>query len=222
MAFLRRRFARFTTLIPVFLALCVASTALAGGKDAAGRAMPAITPAEIAQQKSFGMKNAPIEIQDFTDFECPACRALYMRTLRPLINDYVATGKVYLVHHDFPLPIHPYSRKAAYYANAAAAIGRFETVERVLFTTQPTWAATGKITPELAKVLTPAQLQQVKQLALTPEIQNAVQQDIALGQRLNIRETPTIFITHDGKTFPVVGVVQYPILRRYLDDILKK
>jgi protein-disulfide isomerase len=204
------------------LALSIAPAALAGGKDGSGRNLPAITPAEIAQQKSFGMKNAPIEIQDFTDFECPACRALYMQTLRPLINDYVATGKVYLVHHDFPLPIHPYSRKAAYYADAAAAIGRFETVERVLFTTQPTWAATGKITPELAKVLTPAELKQVKELALTPEIQNAVQQDIDLGQRLNIRETPTIFITHDGKTFPVVGVVEYPILRRYLDDILKK
>ena len=184
--------------------------------------LPRVTPAEIARQKAIGLPTAPIKIEDFTDFECPACRALYMETLRPLINDYVATGKVYLVHHDFPLDMHPYSHKAAYYADAAAAIGHFEAVERVLFTHQPEWQSNGKITPFLATVLTPEQLKQVEELARTREVQDAVAQDVRLGQQLNVRQTPTMFITHKGKRTPVVGVVQYSILRGYLDALLRQ
>ena len=185
-------------------------------------ALPKITLAELARQKALGISTAPIKIEDFTDFQCPACRALYLQTLRPLIDDYVASGKVYLVHHDFPLPMHQYSRKAAYYADAAAAIGRFEPVERALFTTQPQWEATGRITPILAGVLNPAQLKQVEELARTPEIQESVQKDVELGQRLGVRETPTIYITHNGKRMPFVGVLQYSILRRYLDALLRQ
>ena len=45
----------------------------------------------------------------FSDYQCPACRGFFENTLRYMINDYVASGKVYLVHRDFPLPMHPYS-----------------------------------------------------------------------------------------------------------------
>lgn len=183
---------------------------------------PRVTPAEIAQQKAFGVKTAPIRIDEFTDFECPACRELYMETLRPLIDDYVSNGKVYLVHHDFPLPMHPYSHKAAYYANAAAAIGRFEQVEEVLFVNQPQWAANGKITPFLAKALSPTELKQVEELARTREVQEAVQRDMEMGRQLNVRQTPTMFVTHNGRRTPLVGVMSYPILKRYLDALLKQ
>jgi protein-disulfide isomerase len=191
-------------------------------RPANAAALPRITAAEIARNKALGVPTAPIMIEDFTDFECPACRTLYMGTLRPLISDYVATGKVYLVHHDFPLDMHPYSHQAAYYANAAAAIGHFEGVERALFTHQPEWQANGKITPFLATVLSPEQLKQVEELARTREVQDAVAQDVRLGQQLNVRQTPTIFITYKGKRTPVVGVVQYSILRGYLDALLRQ
>lgn len=177
---------------------------------------------EIASQKALGVSTAPIKIEDFTDFQCPACRALYMQTLRPLIDDYVSTGKVYFVHHDFPLPMHRFSHKAAFYADAAAAIGHFESVARVLFTYQPQWEANGNIKPYLAKVLNPKQLKQVEELARTRVVQEAVARDVRLAQQLNVRQTPTMYITHKGKRMPVVGVVQYSILRRYLDALLRQ
>lgn len=184
--------------------------------------VPRVSVAEIASQKALGVSTAPIKVEDFTDFQCPACRALYVETLRPLISDYVETGKVYLVHHDFPLEMHPYSHKAAFYANAAAAIGHFESVERVLFTYQPQWEAHGNITPYLAKVLSPEQLKQVEALARTREVREAVAQDVRLGQQMNVRQTPTMFITYKGRRTPIVGVVQYSILRRYLDALLRQ
>ncbi|HEX5424255.1 MAG TPA: thioredoxin domain-containing protein, partial [Candidatus Acidoferrales bacterium] len=77
--------------------------------------------------KSYGSSNAPIKLEVFTDYECPVCRALYEQTLRPLIANYVASGKVYLVHHDYPLDLaeHKYSSQAARWANIAAQFGQF-------------------------------------------------------------------------------------------------
>src|SRR5271170_5231015 len=46
--------------------------------------------------KSYGSPSAPITMEVFSDFQCPACRMLYEQTLKLLINDYVASGKVYL------------------------------------------------------------------------------------------------------------------------------
>lgn len=195
---------------------------LANRKARAAAGPPRISLAEIAQQKTYGVKTAPIRIDAFTDFECPACRALYVETLRPVIENYVMSGKVYLVHHDFPLPMHPYSHKAAYYADAAAAVGKFAPVEQALFTSQPQWSATGRITPILAQVLSPAQLKQVEELARTQLVQEAVQRDVKLGQSLGVNATPTMYVTHNGKRMPFVGPVSYPIFRRYLNALLKQ
>jgi protein-disulfide isomerase len=83
--------------------------------------------------KSMGVVTAPISIEVFSDFQCPACKALYEQTLRPLTQDYVIAGKVYLVHRDFPLPIHAHAREAACYACAAGRIGKYEQACDVLF-----------------------------------------------------------------------------------------
>ncbi|MDE3137646.1 MAG: thioredoxin domain-containing protein [Acidobacteriota bacterium] len=209
-------------LVLSLLAIGFAVTSAAQPRRAANSPNSRISIAEISRNKALGVSTAPIKIEDFTDFQCPACRELYMATLRPLINDYVATGKVYLVHHDFPLAMHPYSHQAAYYADAAAAIGEFEPVERALFMHQPEWEASGKIMPFLGTVLNAEQLKQVEELARTREVQDAVAQDVRLGQQLNVQQTPTMFITFKGKRTPVVGVVQYSILRGYLTALLRQ
>ena len=54
------------------------------------------------------------------------------------------------MHHDFPLPMHSHSREAARWANAAAAIGKFEQVEAVLYSQQETWGASGDIEKALS------------------------------------------------------------------------
>jgi protein-disulfide isomerase len=188
--------------------------------SARATAPPKVTAAQIEAGKSFGVKTAPIRIDEYSDFECPHCQELYLSTLRPLIDDYVSSGKVFLVHHDFPLPMHPYAKVAAYYADAAAAIGRFPQVEQALFVHQAQWAATGKVEPIVAAALSPAHAREVETLARTPEVQRAVQHDLRQGQALGIDETPTMYITHNGKRTPIIGVVSYPVLRQYINALL--
>src|SRR5271157_2693353 len=86
--------------------------------------------------KSMGSPSAPIRIEVFSDFECPACKGLHEQILPLVFKDYVIPGKVCLVSREFPLPMHPYSREAANYATAAARLGKYEQVANALFLNQ--------------------------------------------------------------------------------------
>jgi protein-disulfide isomerase len=182
-----------------------------------------ITAADIASAKALGQKNAPIVVEDFSDFQCPMCRMFYLGATHQLINEYVSTGKVYLIHHDFPLDMHAHSHEAAKWADAAAAIGKFQEVETVLYTKQDDWGATGKIEETVATVLTPAELKRVKALVDSPEVAAALEKDKELGTQRNVNSTPSIYVTPKGGQMvflPPAGTT-YPLLKQYIDYLLK-
>ena len=178
--------------------------------------------AEVDPHKAFGSKSAPITMEVFSDFQCPACRTLYMTIWRQLFDDYVSTGKVYLIHRDFPLPMHAHSRVAARYASAAARLGKYEQVERVLFENQDSWTASGDIDGTVAKVLTPAQMVKVRALVKDGALDEAIEKDIALGHFYNVSQTPTSVFRANGQTYPYGGVMSYDILRQFLNQLLNQ
>ena len=182
--------------------------------------LPALTRAFAAQSKTLGDSNAPITIEVFSDFQCPGCKALYECTLQPLMRDFVANGKVYLIHRDFPLPMHAFARDAACLACASEKIGKYEAVSAALFRQQQTWAATGKVADALTGVLTASELQKVQKLAKDPQTIAEIEQDIALGKQRALTQTPTMIIAHKGKTYPVAGVISYAILEKFLNSLL--
>jgi len=178
--------------------------------------------------KSFGSPNAPIKLEEFSDFQCPSCRAFYEGTLRPMMADYVAQGKVYLVHHDFPLPMHAHSYQAARWANAAAEIGRFEDVEAALFDNQESWAADGNIEKYVAGAMPAADFKKVQRLMVGCEpnshscpLDPFIDADIALGKQIPVRATPTYVISFKGQKFPAgSGAVSWDIMRQFFDSLL--
>ena len=150
--------------------------------------------------------------------------AFFLTTTQQIIDNYVSSGKVYLVHHDFPLSMHSHSHEAAHWANAAAAIGKFQPVERALYEKQETWGATGQIDPILAAVLSPADMKRVREIqsAQSAQIEAAIQSDMALGNSRNVNGTPTIYVTHRGQTTMLPsGGVNYDLLKQYLDYLLQ-
>jgi protein-disulfide isomerase len=183
-----------------------------------------ISIADIEKAKSLGPKNAPILVEIFSDFQCPQCKNFFLGASRRLLEDYAAAGKVYFVHHDFPLPIpaHVHSQEAARWANAAAAIGKFHEVERALYTNQDSWGATGKIEELVSGVLGPANLKRVKPLVDGTEVKAAVKKDMDLGDSRNVGSTPSIYVTHGGHTelLPPSGT-SYNLLKPYLDYLLQ-
>ncbi len=159
----------------------------------------------------------------FSDFQCPACANLYFSALRPMFADYVHTGKVFFIHRDNPLVIHPYARDAARMANAAAQLGKFERVVEAIYSTQQSWSADrSKLDAALATVLTPAEMNQVPSAMNTPEIAKAIESDLALGRAVPVGSTPTIVLTHRGQRIPLPGGVSYPLLKNVLDQLLSQ
>ena len=172
--------------------------------------------------KAIGAPGAPVMVEVFSDFQCPACKTLYEQTLRPLANDYARPGKVYLIHRDFPLLGHAYSRQAAYLVCAAGRIGKYEQVAGALFAKQAAWSASGKFEEAALGGLTSAEAAKVRALAKDPSIAAEVNQDVALGAAAKINQTPTLILTHKLKQYPLTGAVSYSLLRRFIDELLSK
>jgi protein-disulfide isomerase len=185
--------------------------------------VPAQTPAglsDVDPHKALGSKSAPIAIEVFSDFQCPACKQLYSTTMKQVVENYVNTGKVYLVHRDFPLPMHAYSRIAARYGVAGARIGKFEPVERILFEKQEVWEQSGDVDGTVAGVLTAADMAKVRALVKGGTLEDEINKDYAMGQTYQVNMTPTSIIHYKGQTYPVVGQQTYPIFHDFLDQLL--
>jgi protein-disulfide isomerase len=116
----------------------------------AGQSLAAVP--DIDPHVTAGSKNAPIVMEVFSDFQCPACKTLFMTTNRQVMDNYVSTGKVFLIHRDFPLPMHAHSQVAAQYSRAAAQVGKFDAVEEALFQNQEKWEQTGDVDVALGKL----------------------------------------------------------------------
>jgi len=178
--------------------------------------------ADIDPAKAFGSKSAPVTMEIFSDFQCPACKQLFTTTTQRVMDNYVNSDKVYIVHRDFPLPMHAYSRMAASYSRAAAHIGKCEVVEQALFQNQEKWEANGDVKGTLAAVLTPADMKRVQALVDGRTLEPLIDKDKQLGQAIPVNQTPTTIIhTKDGQSYPVVGFVSYDVLKTLLDQLVK-
>ena len=177
---------------------------------------------DIDPRLAFGSKTAPVTIEIFSDFQCPACKSLYMATNRQLMDTYVSTGKVYLIHRDFPLAMHAHSRVAAQYARASAHIGKFEQVEQALFQNREKWEQTGDVDGTVAAVLTPAEINKVRALVKSGSLDAAIEKDIALGHVYKVNQTPTMIFHVKDQTYPYAGPVSYDILRPFLEQLLNQ
>jgi len=222
----------FTCMLPVALAQPQSKASAQPPTKTAPKSTPKagalpqtkVTAAQIATAKTLGNKNAPIQFEVFSDFQCPMCRSFFLSASHKMLEDYCSAGKVYLIHHDFPLPIpaHVHSEEAARWADAAAAIGKFHEVESALYSNQDSWGATGKIEEVVANVLSPADLKRVRALVENPEVRAAIQRDKDLGDSRGFNGTPTLLVTHNGHSDQLNPVGLTPnLLKPYLDYLLQ-
>jgi hypothetical protein len=236
--------ARTVLLIPILgMVLGLPCTRSVLGQSHAKMVPSKSDPSTGEFSKAYGSKTAPIVMEVFSDYQCPSCRVLFEETLKPLIADYVAQGKVYLVHRDFPLPMHSHSLVAARYANAASQIGKFAQVEAVLYDNQSAWSADGDIAKFVAQAVGPDDMKRIDKLmpaackvqpppptapgaagpAFNPQacpLDASIKSDDDLGMKVPVTATPTFQVICKGKTTTTSGTVTYPVLKQYFDYLL--
>jgi len=189
-------------------------------------AAPAKPAGPLANYKEMGSPTASVEIDAYTDYECPHC-ALFFKTFMPqFIADYVDSGKVRFVHRDYPLPQHPHAQLAARFANAAGELGFYDLVVNQIFKTQDIWSinnpnGTGNIDAEVAKVLPPGAMQKVRELVKSDaRLDESVKKDVDMAMGLDhINSTPTIVVISKGKREAISTIMEMPysIFKKYLD-----
>jgi protein-disulfide isomerase len=142
----------------------------------------------VDDDPSRGDAKSPVTIVEFTDFQCPACGAMY-----PVLEETLKSygGRVRFVVRDFPLGQHQYARKAAEAAAAANAQGKFFEYINLLFTHQDALDVDA-----LKKYATQLNLDRARfDAALDAGTYAAeVQHDVDDGELYGVDSTPAIFI----------------------------
>jgi protein-disulfide isomerase len=178
-------------------------------------------PAAPGNFKESGSADAPITCEIYSDYQCPACAATYRDIIPLLMLNFVQTGKVRIVHRDFPLAVHPYARLAARYANAAGQVGEYDAAVTQLFRAQAIWGATGEIDQQLAQALPPAAMQRIRQRIKDDALDTTIAADIAQAREDQVSGTPTFVIVKDGRREKLPPGPSYDVLKSYLDGLLK-
>jgi protein-disulfide isomerase len=166
--------------------------------------------------KESGSQTAPVTCELYTDYECPHCAAFYLETLPQFATRYVETGKVRLIHRDFPLPQHKYARRAALYADAAGEAGYYDAVARKLFRTQIVWSTDGDIDGQVAKVVPPAAMEKVRELVRYDSVSDSVEADEAAAREKHVARTPTLLC--NGQT--IGPDLSFPQIEAQLDPLV--
>jgi protein-disulfide isomerase len=200
--------------------LAAAPKAYCAGSGCAAPDKPA-PHAGVRSFKESGSANAPLVCEIYSDYQCPACAAAFQNLVPQLVEDFVKTGKVRLLHRDFPLPMHPYARLAARYANAAGRVGEYDIAVAQLFKTQAQWVATGEIDAQLMQALPPGTMQKIRKLVNEDAtLDDTVAADVAMAQQDQITGTPTMVIVANGKREKIPMNASYDLIRSYLDTVL--
>ncbi len=162
---------------------------------------------------------ARVAIVEFEDLECPDCAAA-----NPLLMEAAAKYDIPWVRHDFPLPFHNWSFQAAVYARW------FDTKNKNLGDDYR-----NSVFANQRSIETPAELTQFTEkyaaghglalpFSVDPQGKLAaeVKADYALGQRIGIQHTPTIWVVTNGANAapPFVEVVDRTRLFQLIDRAL--
>ena len=141
-----------------------------------------------------GSENSPVTVEEFADFQCPTCAAVYPR-MKEVTSKF--GSKIKVIWRNYPLTnLHRNSYDASVAAEAAGMQGKFWDMQNLLFTNQPAWANS----PDARKIFDGyaerigLDVEKFKNDMLGFAAKGRVDEDMRRARALNITATPTILI----------------------------
>jgi len=170
-----------------------------------------------------GSADAPVTLEEWSDYQCPFCDRHYQQTEPTLLEKYVRSGKVRLVFRDFPLEtLHPTSRAGHIAARCVGRQGasRYWAMHDALFERQAEWGRLPDPGPFLAELAAGigADKAAVMSCVAGEEARAAVAASVAEANSRKYSSTPTFRFrwAADKRNQDMSGA--YPISR--FDEIL--
>lgn len=163
---------------------------------------------DLAFNRRIGKTDAPYRLVVWTDYQCPACKRFEneIEHLRAQLGDSIA-----IIYRHYPLTSHPLAFQAAVAAECARDVGEFEAMHKALFST----TLTGDSLP-IASLAAKAAIKDVEALRrclMDLEKSEAVRTDMARGDTLGIRGTPTLHIGDRIRTGGILAQELIPLLK---------
>ena len=162
-------------------------------KNSSSNGLPIPGPGVEATDQTRG--NGKTVLMEFSDYQCPACKAYY-----PLVEQLVKDegDNITFVYRNFPLPQHGNAMTSARAAEAAGRQGKFWEMHNKIFENQDAWAEKNSsdaavIFQDYAKNLG-LDLTRFNADYNDKTIQVKILNDYKSGVNLNVQGTPTFFV----------------------------
>jgi protein-disulfide isomerase len=190
--------------------------------EAAAVAPPDTATAGPPQGYVIGKADAPVKIEEFADFECPACGRFATITEPDVRKRIIDSGLANLTYYDFPIPQHRNSQGASNAAACADEQGKFWQMHDQLFGGQDQWSteATDNPKPMFSSYAAAIGLDAAKFGTCydARTHQKRIDANLAEGLRRHVNATPTFVIA--GKMYATA--LSYDELKAIVDSAAKK
>jgi protein-disulfide isomerase len=161
---------------------------------------------------------ARVAIVEFEDLECPDCGRA-----NPLLKEAAAKYNIPWIRHDFPLPMHNWSFQAAvnarFFDSKGGKLG--DEYRDQVFASQISIETPDQLRQFTEKFAAAHKIALPFAIDPTGKFTQLVKTDYALGQKIGIEHTPTIWVVTSGAhTAPFVEIVDRSKLYQIIDQAL--
>lgn len=165
-----------------------------------------------------GSDSAPVEVIEFSDFECPFCAQFAVLTMPDVHRRLIATGKVRWRFRDFPLNTHRYAATAHHAAACAAEQDKFWEMHDQLFFNQSDWSRRGRVERKFRDYAEQigVNVDQYEDCMDEGRYRAQVQSGVEEGLALGVNSTPTFII--GNRRYP--GSLPFDVLNALVDSII--
>ena len=179
------------------------------------------TPAGAAVGHLLGKADAPVQVLEFGDFECPGCGNFANITEPDVRSRLISQGLISFRYYDFPLPAHKNTWTAHLSASCAEEQGKFWEMHDRIYAGQDDWSnltmGVTKPLPVFRRYATELGLDVKKweDCVTTQRPAAGIKGNQAEGVRRNVAQTPTIIIGNRQ-----VNGVSYDEFKKLVDQAL--
>ena len=160
-----------------------------------------------------GKADAPVVLEEWSDYLCPFCGRHFRQTLPALKEKYVRSGQVKLVFRDMPIAsLHPTASLGHLAARCVARQGsaaHYWTMHDALFSRQAEWNRLPDPSAFLAEVAEQAgaDMAAYEACITSDETAKALEASVAAGQAHGFNGTPSFRLIEDasGNAYKLVG-----------------
>jgi len=172
-----------------------------------------------AEQNAMGDPNAPVKIEEFSDFQCPYCKLFSDETEQQIVENYVATGKVYFVYRSMGEFIGPESVSAMEAALCAGEQAKFWQYHDILFAN---WQGENVGSFSNKRLLAfgtslGLDINALRSCITSNKYENQITQDQIAGENYGIKSTPSFVINGELK---IIGASPFQKFQQEIEAAL--